>query len=310
MKWSLDKIEPQSDWKIQFGDQVLFVGSCFSEHIFQKAKLGGLKVRNTQFGTLFHPLAVARLLKDSIEKNVDPDILERDGFFFSWNASTQFNSKTALQFKETYEEELSDLHDFLRQAKAIFITFGTAWGYRRVSDDKLVANCHKQPGHLFKKENTDLDTLKDEWGNLIYLLRSFNPELEIVFTISPVRHIRDGVVENVRSKARLSMLCEFLTNQLEKVSYFPSYEIVMEELRDYRFFEADLVHPNQTAIQEIWERFEVAYLNEENRQILKEVVKLRRSFTHRTMVPNLEYEKKREEQLQELLEKYPSICWE
>lgn len=309
MKWSLDKIEPNSDSKISYGDPILFLGSCFSEHIFQKCLTAGLEANNTLFGTLFHPLSLSTILSQALSHNPQCEALERESHYFSWNASTLFYKTNEVDLAKAYEDELTRLVTLLKDAKALFITFGTSWGYRLKEKNLLVANCHKKPGYLFDKENTSVELMQVEWETVLGQLHDLNPNLEVVFTVSPVRHIRDGVVENLRSKSRLVLLCENLSER-PQVSYFPSYEMVIDELRDYRFFESDLVHPNHLAIQEIWDRFAKCYLTQIDLEIMKEVLALRRAYSHRSLIPKIDFELKRASQLHELLEKYPSIRWE
>ncbi|MCT4561441.1 MAG: GSCFA domain-containing protein [Crocinitomicaceae bacterium] len=310
MKWSLDKIDFESDWKINYGDRIQFLGSCFSEHIFQKCRKAGLSVGNSAFGTLFHPLAIANILQQAIANKPEANVLEREGVYFSWNASTVFQGESESELISKYQGEISALRNELLKAKVLFVTFGTTWGYRLKENDSFVANCHKIPNHHFEKENTALSVLIEKWTKLLSELKKLNPDLQVVFSVSPVRHIRDGVIENNRSKARLLLLCESLEQQFNSIEYLPVYEVVMDELRDYRFFEADLVHPNELVIREIWERFVSGCFSVEAQVMYKELLQLQKLMAHKPIVSNPDFERDREQKLQSFLKKYPAINWQ
>ncbi|MBU2020518.1 MAG: GSCFA domain-containing protein, partial [Bacteroidetes bacterium] len=238
-------------------------------------------------------------------------LLERDENWFTWLASTNFYANSKNELLKDWQFEIERLHVHLKSSKFLFITLGTSYAYRLIDGDFLVANCHKQPGSLFKKELLSLEQMKFDWKGLMNELKDFNPDLQLVFTVSPVRHTRDGIVENTRSKAQLHLLVQELQSCFS-ADYFPAFEILTDELRDYRFYSEDLVHPNQSAIDEIWKRFGNCYFTNETLELVNEVKKFKQFFNHRTLVSGaLEkrvYESKKIE-LELFLKKHPGIKW-
>jgi lysophospholipase L1-like esterase len=311
MKWFLEEAVHAHSRKIEHGDKVLFLGSCFSENIYEKGRNAGLSFFNTAFGTLFHPIPIANVLKQSIEMSSSERIFERDGKFYSWDSYTKFNANTENELASKLGKEREQIREVLSEAKYIFITFGSAKAY--LLEDKVVANCHKWPSNQFVSELTNLDALISEYQKLIELLRKHYPQLEVVLTVSPVRHAKDGLIVNNRSKARLLMLCEELA-RLEGVSYFPAYEMIIDELRDYRFYESDLVHPNSAGIAYVWQKFQETFFTEKTNDLAKEVQKFRAFFNHIVLKEEetrKEKDKRRikEEELHTFLSTHPKILW-
>ncbi len=278
MKLKIDIEVVPSSKKITHQSKCIFIGSCFSDDISMKFQEGGLNILTNPFGTLFHPLAILNLFEDL---DIDSTCFQRDDVWLSWLASSVIFglSKDELVFKLNSLKK--ELHDYLKESDFLFLTLGTAIGYRLKSTNQLVANCHKMPMSLFFKELTDATEMTNYWLKLIEKIKSINPSLEIVFTVSPVRHIKEGVIENNISKSQLFSLIYLL-----KENYFPSYEIVNDELRDYRFFKEDLVHPNQQAIDYVWEKFRVSYMDIKTNVLIDEVMSIRKMIHHRTLHPN------------------------
>lgn len=280
MKLMLDIPELSSDFSIQHGEEIILMGSCFSDNLAPYLINSGFQVLSNPFGTIFHPLALSRVLNDVLDQISNVDSVNRADLWFDWRATNAFGrSEEALQ--SILDEKFRATFESLKNASLLVVTFGTSWGYRK--EDQIVANCHKMPSALFEKELTDLEVMQSEWETLLSRLQKFNPDLTVVFTVSPVRHIKDGVVENNRSKARLIELAHSLQDY---GSYFPSYEIVTDILRDYRFFKEDMVHPNDQAVKIVWDEFEKYIFNEETRKLNAEVQKLNRMKQHRSLHPN------------------------
>jgi hypothetical protein len=177
-----------------------------------------------------------------------------------------------------------ELRNFLRKANQLFVTFGSAWAYRLKTDGEIVANCHKQSSHLFQKENSSVVEIVTGWKSVISLLKKENPKMMIFFTVSPVRHIKDGYIENNRSKARLLMAVEELQEE-RGVFYFPAYEFVLDELRDYRFFKSDGVHPTPEAVLELWDFFQSSFFTEETIDLLLQWQQIRQAEQHKILYP-------------------------
>lgn len=293
--WHIAPFEDQ----LQHGDKVVLMGSCFSENIGRKLQYFGFDALVNPFGTIFHPLPLATLL--------DPDsfnkirAFERDGNWYAFETHSDLRGENELQLRENFSEQRQLLQAHLEDAKMLIITFGSAWGYYK--ENEIVANCHKLPGSLFEKRLTELDTIVNRWHQLLHDLQTLYPQLKIVITVSPVRHTKDGIVENQRSKARLIELAHQLNAR-----YFPAYEIQMDDLRDYRFYEADLIHPNTTAVDYIFEKFSSCAITTEARNVFPLIHKFRLFEGHqikpwnesRAVKHALEIEKKRGELLNQI----------
>lgn len=302
---------PEFFHKIEYGKDILFLGSCFSDEMAIKAKLHGLKVDSNPFGTVFHPLAISRFIKETLtEASVSERIAQRNDLFFSWDASGSiFGLSENDLISKTQVARLSWKIN-LQKATHLFITFGTSWGYKSIENGLLVANCHKFPASDFEKVLSSQSEIVSDWKEVIGLLLEYNPNLNIIFTVSPVRHIKDGLIENNRSKAILLDALSALEKE-KSCSYFPSFEIVIDELRDYRFFKIDHVHPNELAISYVWERFSKCYFSNETNEISQEVLKIRNEESHRSLTPSSEAArhqlKKLKEKRETLLKKFPLV---
>ena len=305
------EIQP-SDFSIQHGDGIIFLGSCFSDEIALKAKNSGMKVALNPFGTVFHPTLLSRFIRESIVGVEQERVFLRNDIYLSWDAnSTVFNfSKEELNVK--LKALRNDFVSNLKISKVVYITFGTAWGYRLIKNDQLVANCHKLPSVKFEKELSEINVLYSEWIQTIKLIKSVNPTIEIVFTVSPVRHIRDGLIENNQSKAILIELVRMLTLDFEN-HYFPSYEIVIDELRDYRFYKLDRIHPSEEAIEYVWKSFEKMYFDEKTILLNQKVSNFRKSLSHRSIhngsKEDINHKRNIQKQLNEFLEQNTEIIF-
>lgn len=278
MKLKIDFEIPESTWKINPEDKIVSFGSCFSDEIGERLKNNGFNTEINPFGVLFHPLAIATVVRKIIQKDTTTTLVKKHDVVFSWDAAGLLFAYKEEELFAKFSSEIKRLNTYLKQANVLLITFGTAYGYRLKTTHQIVANCHKQPGDDFVKEFTNFEDMYQEWGSLLVELKQFNPRLKIVFTLSPVKHLRDGVVENVRSKARLIEL----VNKLD-AAYFPSFEIVQEELRDYRFFKEDGAHPNELAIDYVYSCFVQKYFTSEALIFREEVAKYNTMKNHRLL---------------------------
>lgn len=269
---------------IDYRHKYLFLGSCFSENLSEKMKNNGFAMKSNPFGVVFNPISLADFFLLSDEEIKDSVFL-RDDLALSWLAnSTCFTyDKKELQDKliqqrQFFLEEIAD-------AKLLFVTFGTAWVYENNESQSLVANCHKIPQNKFSKRLLTIEEIVAKWKKVIALLKELNPRLDIVFTLSPVRHVKDGLAENARSKATLLNAIYQLVEEERQLRYFPAYEIVLDELRDYAYYTIDGVHPNELAIAEIWEKFKATYFTAETKQINAELIQLKQLMNHRLQHP-------------------------
>lgn len=270
---------PSSSIQFKHGDGILLTGSCFSDEIANKLKLSGHSVYSNPHGTIFHPSILAFNLMDCLNENKDERIFERDGHFYSWNASTLISGKSEAELQEKLLRLKLEYRQKLETSKVLIVTFGTAWGYELAENQEIVANCHKMPTQLFNKFLSSPYELVQDWILALEQIRAINPDIHIIFTVSPVRHSKDGLIENNLSKARLLEAVHQLCLE-ENTSYFPSYELVIDVLRDYRFYKEDRVHPNHEAIQFVWEKFEQTYLIKSTIELNRSVEKINKFAQH------------------------------
>jgi hypothetical protein len=269
--------------KWQFEKPILFLGSCFSDEIAAKAKYSGLNAHTNPFGTIYHPLVIQRFLSDVITNNNCEERIELfQDRYCSFDAASQFQHDEKGVLIEELKTKREQWLNLIKSASHLYITFGTAWGYRKIDKGILVANCLKMPNHLFKKELVSIDEIVDSWLNIIPLIKTINPEIEICFTVSPVRHIRDGIIENNRSKSILIEAVHQIV-QSSNAKYIPTYEIIVDVLRDYRFYKDDLVHPSENAIQIVWDWLIYKMFEETALNLMKSVVKVRKTEGHRPL---------------------------
>jgi len=270
-------------FQISYADKILFIGSCFSEEIGNKLKDLKFNVLQNPNGILYDPLSVSDSLFSYIENKPfdEEDLFELNGLWHSWKHHSSFSAADKKDVLEKINTSQSGAHAFLKEANSLIITLGTAFYYQLKDDKKNVSNCHKAPAALFEKRLMPTTEIISEMLSALTALKSFNPDLKIIFTVSPVKHVRDGVVENNRSKARLIDAVHSISEQKENVSYFPSYELVTDVLRDYRFYKNDLVHPNESAIDFVFEKFLESLLSNESKRIIKKVKEIVSAANHK-----------------------------
>jgi hypothetical protein len=260
---------------------ILTLGSCFAEHIGEKLlefKWSGL---NAPFGTLFHPLALSRLLRLAVEgRDLDGALfVEHDGAFFHHDLHSRFHAVDTAALQKQWSLLASDVRAVLEKAPYVLLTLGTAWVYERKTDGKTVANCHKQPLQLFHKRLLQTEEIRKALEDLLNLLPLSSP---LIISLSPVRHTRDTLPGNSVSKSLLRVaIHEFMEKFPARVRYFPAYEIMLDDLRDYRFYESDMIHPSEEAVSHIWEKFTEAYATDATRDFLRRWQSVRNALRHR-----------------------------
>ncbi|MFT6243622.1 MAG: hypothetical protein ACJA0U_002831 [Salibacteraceae bacterium] len=312
MKFKLDFNFPSLSSNIKHDDGVVLLGSCFSDSMTYHFQSSGFKALSNPFGTLFHPIAIANTIKASLTNSTEVNVLERGGIFFSWDSGSKIYAYSKEDLKSKVIAARTELKNHLEEAKLLVITFGTSWGYRNSELNQIVGNCHKQPSELFEKELSSFDEMSKAWTEVVNEIRAVNYLIEIVYTVSPVRHKKDGLVENNRSKARLIELSHSVIGH--NASYFPSYEILIDELRDYRFYTKDFVHPSGEAVEYIWKKLKDYLFNDEIQELIAEIEKVKSLMNHRSLYPNSAADQARIQKAkgQQLLlsSKHPSIYWE
>lgn len=299
---------PKSEISFQHGDDIILTGSCFSDEVSKKLKNAGHTIYSNPYGTIFHPSVLAFNLMDSLNEQPDERIFERDGNYYTWNASTLISGQSKGELQEKLLLIKSKVKQRLSKSGFLIVTFGTAWGYELKETGEIVANCHKMPAQLFTKFLSSPYELVQDWILAIERIREINPGIHIVFTVSPVRHVRDGLIENNLSKARLLEAVHQLSSE-ENTSYFPSYELVTDVLRDYRFFKEDRVHPTEEAIDFVWKKFEQTYCDNPTIELNRSVEKVNKLAQHSPLKNIDQHQELIAQKQKELSEKNQEISW-
>ena len=280
------KISP-SQKKIDLKDQVVCLGSCFSENIGSQLADHKVKTLINPFGTFYNPWSIFKLLRVTVGEGIDPNhVVFHQGVWHHWDAHSQLSSPDRDQFDELIKTASATTKEHLMEARWLILTFGSAYVYTHLDHQAIVANCHKVPGDQFKKSLLETEFIVTEYQKTLTTLRTVNPGLRTILTVSPVRHLRDGLPENNLSKSILLQACHRIVEQDPESYYFPAYELMIDVLRDYRFYAADLVHPNDQAIQYLWERFCDACVHPPTSEFFQEWGKILRSLNHRPFHPN------------------------
>ena len=276
--------------QVDYNSKILLLGSCFSENISSKFTFFNFEHFNNPFGILFQPIAIEQFINNIVHNKYSEDsVFYFNELWHSFEAHSKMSQPTHEALSLKLQTQTNKAHNFLLNATHVIITFGTSWAYKHLDSNKFVANCHKVPKNNFIKQLLSVETIVQSIDRLVYQIQSLNPKTQIIFTVSPVRHLKDGFTENTLSKAHLiTAIHHFLAlhqnNQSNSntinVSYFPSYEIMMDELRDYRFYHQDMLHPNQTAIDYIWEKFKSVWICPKSFDIMEQVASVQNRLAH------------------------------
>ncbi|WP_375239596.1 GSCFA domain-containing protein [Aurantibacter sp.] len=281
-------LKPVSQNTIDYNSKIVLFGSCFSEHIGGKFVYSKFNTFSNPFGILFHVKAIESLIEKSISeyKYSEKEIFELNEQFQCFDAHSKLNGLKSSDLVSNLNSKLEQTKHQLETATHVIITLGTSWVYKHKSSTKIVANCHKAPQHQFDKILLSAEEISQSLQNCITHIQSINSNVQFVFTVSPVRHIKDGFVENTISKAHLISGIHSVVNLIKNTSYFPSYEIVMDELRDYRFYNDDMLHPNKIAINYIWECFLDVWISNATQVIIKDVEVIQKGLNHKPFNEN------------------------
>ncbi|OYQ43729.1 GSCFA domain-containing protein [Flavobacterium aurantiibacter] len=283
MKWVTEVNVPKYTFDVNHRQKQVFLGSCFATHISSKFSYFGFNQVYNPFGVLFSPIACANLISSALSEKPlsEKHFVKRDDHFFSLDAHSEIFGSTTAALQKRLDDASQKLRTALLEADVLFLTLGTAFVYRYLRTGEFVANCQKVPANQFEKVLLTADEITNDLQASFDLLRQYNPKIKIVLTVSPVRHTRDGLIENQRSKAQLLLATDKLSNK-ETVVYFPSYEIMTDELRDYRFYESDLIHPNQIAVEYIWNILVKSFFSLETQKICDRIGKYRSFSLHKS----------------------------
>lgn len=283
----------KSNRLIDYNSNIVSLGSCFAVNMAEK--LDYFKFQNTcnPFGILFHPLAIEKFIDFAVSKKqfTENDIFFHNELWHCFDAHSDLSNPDREELLVSLNAVVQSAKIAIEQASHVIITYGTSWVYKNIESNEVVANCHKVPQKQFEKSILSIETIQKSIRNTINLIQKVNSKCCVIFTVSPVRHIKDGFVENQWSKANLiSSIHQVIQTEHLKLNtgYFPSYEIMMDELRDYRFYSEDMLHPNQVAIDYIWKRFKETTISDGVFTTMEEIENIQKSLMHRPFNPQSE----------------------
>ena len=290
MNFRTQVLLPERETEIRHSERIMLFGSCFAENI------GNLLVENkfrcdvNPFGILYNPLSVSQALRQILsgKKYEEPDLFHSGGLWHSWMHHSDFSAPSPEEGLALINSRLVKANEELEKANWLVVTFGTSYVYIHQETQKVVGNCHKQPEKTFTRFRLNVSTIVEEWQDVLFKLRERNPELKVLFTVSPIRHEKDGMHGNQLSKATLLLAIDEICRLCPECHYFPSYEILLDELRDYRFYADDMLHPSRMAVEYIWECFSKWYFSAETKAVMKEWQEVRRGLDHKPYHPESE----------------------
>jgi lysophospholipase L1-like esterase len=273
----------QTDNLLDYHSKILLLGSCFSENIGNKLSYFKFQSKQNPFGILFHPKAIENLISRALKEELytEKELTFNNERWHCLDAHSSISAADKNVLLKNLNAALIHTKKQLKEATHVFITLGTSWVYRYLETNAIVANCHKIPQKEFSKDLLSVAEVSKTLEQCIALLKSINKTVSVTFTVSPVRHLKDGFIENTRSKAHLIAAIHTVINSENNTYYFPSYEIVMDELREYRFYKEDMLHPNTTAINYIWEKFVSTWFSRESQETMQEVETIQKGISHR-----------------------------
>lgn len=293
---------------------ILLLGSCFTEGIGRRLQEYKFQAHFNPFGIVYNPVSIANSLEMMYNENYDSfigELFENQGLWNSWSFHSSFSAPARAQARDAMETACRKAAARLRNCDVLLITFGISHVFQLLQNDQIVANNHKMPAHLFSQSRLSVETMVEKMKIAIEMVQILRPNLQILLTISPVRHLRLGMVENQRSKAALLLACAELCQTLPNVTYFPAYEIIQDDLRDYRFYASDLLHPNDQAVEYVWSKFGQSFFTQSTLQRNAAIEKLRSAMQHRPFHPNTpEHRKFAQQQIQYILKlnkTYPEL---
>ncbi len=279
-------LKPQkSTFEIGYELPTLAFGSCFAENIGKRLSAIQMPILINPFGILYNSISIVKNINYLMTDNfyTENDIFQHDGLWHSKNHHGRFSSPQKAEILRGINDDILKARNFLKETKRLIITLGTAHVFVEKSTGEVVANCHKLPPQYFDKKRLSVVEIVENLKPIIEKLNAQLIDLEIIITVSPIRHLRDGFIENQKSKATLLLATEQICNDFPNVHYFPAYEIMMDDLRDYRFYEADMIHPNQQAIDYIEAFFRETFFTEKTQKIAFEVEKINAMLQHRPL---------------------------
>ena len=305
-----------SEFKISHSDTLLSIGSCFSENIGERLLNYKFPIIVNPYGILFNPISIVQSLQQIIDnrKFSESDIFHHNDRWQSFYHHGRFSNIDKATCLNNINDAITTSNQQIQNLDYLILTLGTANVFVHKESNQIVANCHKVPNSEFERKRLNINEITAAFEPVFNQLKMINPKLKIIFTVSPVRHIRDGLVENQRSKSTLLLAIDELVKKYDFTSYFPSYELVLDDLRDYRFFKEDMIHPSKMAIDYIWDYFSKMYFSDKTSQITRQIDKIIQAKNHRPINPNAENHKlfinKQIEKITFLKSQFPKIDFE
>lgn len=282
IKFRTEISPPKSSFQLNHSDSVVLSGSCFSDHIGLKLGENKFEISSNPLGISYNPISLHKLFFKLDELNWE---MAPSAAYSSPYLHSDYNGLNLTECQLNYESAFSKQEQHLKNSNTIFITYGTAYVHELKSNNTIVNNCHKRDASLFQKRLLAIDEIVDSWNQTYSQLKSkFQKDFQFIFTLSPVRHMKDGFHENQLSKSTLKLAIEEICQQYENCSYFPAYELLLDDLRDYRYYDKDLLHPNEMAIDYIWNKFSQSYFSPETLEVNNQIQKIRRSLQHRPFI--------------------------
>ncbi len=281
------KITPSAS-KMNIKSRILTQGSCFADAIGNRLTMHKLKALVNPFGVIYNPESIHKVLTYSIFNEPLPEhtYLYHHDIHLNYNFHSEFSALKKQELTSRLMNTIGSTNYFLKDTEWLLITYGTAWVYHRKDTREIVANCHKMPANVFTKSLLTADEIISSFRIFHDFVKQFNPHLKIIVTVSPVRHLKDSLELNSVSKSVLRLACHAIANQFDSVEYFPAYEMMMDDLRDYRFYKSDMLHPTSEAEDYIWEKFMERYLDEAAKDFIKKWKIILSALHHRPFHPN------------------------
>ncbi|NQW36681.1 MAG: GSCFA domain-containing protein [Flavobacteriales bacterium] len=277
-------ITPKKEhFQIDYNSKVLLIGSCFTEHISKKLDYFKFDTLTNPFGIVFNSSAIKTAVNHCVQNKVyaKADLNNHNDLWFSFNHHSQFSNPDLETSLMDINSKITEAHKFIKEASHIVITLGTAWVYTEKESGKIVANCHKIPQRNFTKSLQSIPQITSDLDNISKEIESVNPHAKLLFTVSPVRHLRNGFAENMLAKAHLIAAVHHYISNNDNSYYVPAYEIMMDDLRDYRFYEADMIHPNSTAVNYIWDYFKSSWISDKANTTMTKIDSIQKDLQHR-----------------------------
>ena len=274
---------PPFPFQINHSQSIYCIGSCFANHIYEGLRKRKISTHLNSHGILYHPISIIQSLNTliTLEEMSLEDLHLNNGLYHSFQHHGRFSKIDAKETLHGINQNIKDFHQYLKNADYLICTLGASFAFKRKSTEEIVANCHKFPNDHFERVFITRPTIVNAFNACIENINQFNPNLKLIFTISPVRHLRDGLIENQKSKANLILSVDEIVKQNENAFYFPSYEIMIDDLRDYRFYAKDYIHPNEQALHYIQDLFSSSFFNNKTKDLNTRILKINDALNHK-----------------------------